>query len=760
MAAKFIGLGIEPLDNKNYLTWSEQAQSILQIKRLWKYCANKCVKEKTVDDEEKNLDAIAYIRTSVSPCQLRHLKGVATGYEAWEALRKVHLKTGPAYGMKLFTRLEQKCADVESLEEHVNNFRATADEMASNGLAIQEQVLVYMLMKTLPKEFEQFEVSMLTRQETPSLNEICSKIEEELERQKRGDGGNALPVGSGDHQAWSAKRQFRQNNRRGVCYKCRKPGHWQNECPGNRQGKTGKGKSSFLATAFRVKSGMSADWAIDSGSSSHLVCSEELLHEDRRSTNERIQVANGETATATRCGTSILKATLGDIRLKNALVLSGLSVNLLSAAKATDAGNTVVLSPSGGKIIDRSGEVIATAHKTNGQYIIDRAHDAFAVSVDKTDLWHRRLGHINFATLHKMFANGSVKGLDGVSRKDNNCKVCLKNKISELKYESAQNAAKNVLDRVHSDICGPFRTSAICGAKYFATFIDEATRMVKVYPLNNKSDIGEVFAEYKRFVENQADRKIKCVRTDNAPEYVGGKFGQVVKEAGILHQKSTAYCPQQNGLAERMNRTLVEMVRCMLNESGLPDKLWVEALQTAVYLRNRCETRVLGMSPFEAFWNIKPNIQHVRVFGCPAVALQKGGNRDKLREKGVECRLVGYSSAHKAYRLYDKSGKVIVNRSVKFIEEEPNTLIEIEDEESGAKEIIEPRRNPDRACKVKPGRDHQDPEFVKEETEKEASDTEEKNELSVPVFKIGKCVSIETPENFKEASSGPWSKYW
>lgn len=205
--------------------------------------------------------------------------------------------------------------------------------------------------------------------------------------------------------------------------------------------------------------------------------------------------------------------------------------------------------------------------------------------------------------------------------KDNDCTVCLKNKISETKYPEVENPAQNILDRVHGDICGPFGTVAASGAKYFCSFIDEKSRMVKVYGLKTKDGVVAAFMDYKNFVEKQCDRKIKCIRTDNAPEYVGGDFAKILKEAGTMHQRSVAYCPQQNGIAERMNRTLVEMTRCMLDEGRVSNNMWMEALQTACYIRNRCESRAVGKSPFEIFWGIKPNMQHVRAFNCPAVAL-------------------------------------------------------------------------------------------------------------------------------------------
>lgn len=249
--------------------------------------------------------------------------------------------------------------------------------------------------------------------------------------------------------------------------------------------------------------------------------------------------------------------------------------------------------------------------------------------------------------------------------------MCHVNKISELPYpDRATKSVEEILDRVDSNICGPFRTKALCGAIYFATFIDEKSRFCRVVPLRARSEIGDAFADYKAFVEKQTGRLIKSVRTDNAAEYVGGVFAKIVRESGIMHQTSVARCPQQNGIAERKNRTLVEMARCMLNESGLPDSVWVEAIQTANYIRNRCDTSALNnVTPFEAFWGIKPSVSHLQVFGSKMVSLNKVQNKNKLHEKGEVCKIVGYSSSQKGYRLIDNRLRVFINRNVRFLEE-------------------------------------------------------------------------------------------
>lgn len=142
-----------------------------------------------------------------------------------------------------------------------------------------------------------------------------------------------------------------------------------------------------------------------------------------------------------------------------------------------------------------------------------------------------------------------------------------------MPFPQSSSRAKNVLELIHSDICGPLQTQSLGGAKYIATFIDDKTRHIDVTFLKSRSEIFSAFKKYQRKVERKTGRKIIKLRTDNAKEYLSHNFTQYLEQEGITRQLSTEYTPQQNGVAERANRTLVEMARTMLLESNLPKSL-------------------------------------------------------------------------------------------------------------------------------------------------------------------------------------------
>lgn len=150
------------------------------------------------------------------------------------------------------------------------------------------------------------------------------------------------------------------------------------------------------------------------------------------------------------------------------------------------------------------------------------------------------------------------------------------------------------LELIHSDLCGPMEQRSIDGSRYFLTFIDDYSRYLYIYMLEHKDQVPETFKEFKDMAERQTGEKIKVLRTDNGKEYVNQRLKAILKDSGIIHQQTMRYTPQ-NGLAERMNRSIVEKARTLLSDARLGKDYWGEAVSTSVYLLNRSPTKRLWM---------------------------------------------------------------------------------------------------------------------------------------------------------------------
>lgn len=179
--------------------------------------------------------------------------------------------------------------------------------------------------------------------------------------------------------------------------------------------------------------------------------------------------------------------------------------------------------------------------------------------------------------------------------------------------------ASQVLELIHADICGPISPTSNSGKRYTLCFIDDFSRKSWVYLLLEKSEALNCFKELKKLVEKEAEVFIKCLRTDRGGEFTSHEFNDFCKEHGIKRQLTTAYTPQQNGVVERKNRTVMNVVRSMLSAKKIPKSFWLEAVVWTFYVLNRCPTlAVKDVTPQEAWSGVKPSIAHFRVWGCVA----------------------------------------------------------------------------------------------------------------------------------------------
>ena len=288
-------------------------------------------------------------------------------------------------------------------------------------------------------------------------------------------------------------------------------------------------------------------------------------------------------------------------------------------------------------------------------------------------LWHRRFGHLNEQSLQKLAKKELVNRLDyDISSRVGVCEPCIGGKQSKEPFKASTTTTSEPLELVSSDLCGKMGVKSVGGAEYFLTFLDHHTHYCWVYPLKRKDQTFSCFRDWKAEVENRTGRKLKTLRTNNGGEYTSTEFQNYLKGSGIRHELTIPKTPEQNGAAERLNRTLVETTRSMLLDAKLPQAFWAEAVSTAAYLRNRSPTSALeNMTPHQAWYGRKPGVEHLRVFGSTAYVHISKDSRKKLDSKTRKCILVGYGSVRKGYRLYDRAtSQVLFSRNVRFDEQE------------------------------------------------------------------------------------------
>ena len=210
-----------------------------------------------------------------------------------------------------------------------------------------------------------------------------------------------------------------------------------------------------------------------------------------------------------------------------------------------------------------------------------------------------------------------VHGLPNISSTKGVCEGCVLRKHHREMFEKGKAwCAKELLQLIHSDICGPLEVSYLSHSVYFLTFIDDFSIKSWVYFLKHKSETFAKFQEFKSFVEKESDISIKTLRSNNGGEFIRKEFESYLSKHGIQHQNIVPYMPQQDGVVERKNKTLVEMARCMLYSKGLQKKKWVEAICCAKFILNRAPTKaIMHVTPKEKRNGRKPDMSNFKIFG-------------------------------------------------------------------------------------------------------------------------------------------------
>jgi hypothetical protein len=261
------------------------------------------------------------------------------------------------------------------------------------------------------------------------------------------------------------------------------------------------------------------------------------------------------------------------------------------------------------------------------------------IDSESSKLWHCRIGHISRGRIERLVKEPILPQLEFPDL--DQCVDCIKGEYVKQSKKGAKRST-GVLDIIHMDICGPLTVMSVDGFDSFNMFTDDYSRYGYIYPIKEKSEALDKFKIFKAEEENQHNQKIKVVRSNHGGEYYGrhtpygqapGPFARFLQENGIVAQHSTPGEPQQNGVAKRRNRTLMDMVRSMLSYSTLPVNLWMEALKTTTHILNKVPSKSVPTTPYELWTGREPSLRYMRVWGCPAEAKVFNPNIGKLDPK-------------------------------------------------------------------------------------------------------------------------------
>ena len=659
---------IEKLKGReNYPTWKFAMQAYLEHEDMWK-----CV-EGTELDARKLAKAKSKIILCVDPMNYSHIQSATTAKEVWEKLKLAFEDSGLTRKVSLLRALvTAQLSKHNSVEEYVNEIVTTAHKLKGLGFDVPDEWVGTLMLAGLPDEYKPMIMGIESSGTAITADSIKTKLLQDVKDTKAGASTSALTAFL---TKWAKKKGPR-------CHNCGKIGHLAKVCWSKKKGagensqkeetklKNSRNEKTFAAFLTTVKNG---DWYVDSCSTVHLTNDSSNLQNEKSCANIEISGINSSSVEAEAIGQVQIPVKTEDgvdrITANDVIYAPRTTANLLSVSKIVKRGFTVTFSPKLSSISDNNGEQIAALKEEKGIYKLEvnqeRAY--FTATDTNIEISHRRLGHLNYKSVTELskLPETNVKITNAESPP---CEPCVKGKQHRKPFPKSKIRSTRVLELIHSDLCGPMENTSIGGAKYFLTIIDDFSRKTFVFFLEKKSQVIKTFIEFRTLVENETGHRIKKLRSDNGLEYSSNEFEEYLKASGIQHRFTIRYTPQQNGVAERENRTIIEKAKSMLFDAELAKPYWAEAVATDVYLGNRSPNSSIGGRMPEELWTGEtPKLSHLKVFGCVAYVHVPKELRRKLDPSGEKLLFVGYCESSKGYRLIDpKTYKITKSRDVIF----------------------------------------------------------------------------------------------
>ena len=469
------------------------------------------------------------------------------------------------------------------------------------------------------------------------------------------------------------------------CFKCHKLGHFQYECPQwNKEANYAElddTEELILMATIDEPINKKVAWFLDSGCSNHMCGDKSAFVELINEGKHFVKCGNDSRMTVVGTGSVRLAFNGTTFLIRNVYYVPELHKNLLSIGQLQERGLSILIQNGKCSIYHQSkGLIVQTNMTSNRMFILfDESYttpsptdDCLHITADITNLWHQRFGHLHYKGLKTLQTLNMVHGLPTLDFTAIACSDCFTGKQHRTPIpKTSKWHASTILELIHADICGPIEPISNSGKRYFFSLIDDYSRKGWVYLLVEKSEAFEHFKSYKNMVEKEVGAPIKCLRTDKE-----GSLIPLLSDHSMMKMVSNGSLPQpirhnKTGVAERKNRTIMNMVRCMLSTRSVPKTFWPEAVNWAVYLLNRCPTHaVKNVTPQEAWSGIKPCIKHLRVWGCLSHVHIPDATRGKLDDKSFPCIMLGVSDESKVYQLFDpKTKRIVISKDVMFEEE-------------------------------------------------------------------------------------------
>src|ERR1044072_2606708 len=418
------------------------------------------------------------------------------------------------------------------------------------------------------------------------------------------------------------------------------------------------------------------EWIMDSGCTNHMTGDINLLMESSLSPSSKKTITFADKGKSKVLGLGRV-AISRDQYIDKVMLVESLGYNLMSVSMLCDL-DLVVLFRKYGCLVHMISDnsIVFRGVRRGDLYIVDLSEGPQVATclLDRATecwLWHRRLGHAGMRNLQKLVRKKHVLGIEEIRfTKDRLCGACEAGKMTKAKHPAKTiMTTTRPLELLHMDLFGPPKYSSFGGNCYGLVIVDDLSRYTWVHFLTFKSETQAVFKRFAKRVMNNYSLKIKHIRSDNGTEFKNTGVQEFLDETDITHEFSAPYTPQQNGVVERKNRTLIEMARTMLAEYNTPIYWWAEAINTACHIVNRVYLhKFLKKTSYELMVGKKPNVSYFKVFGAPCW-IREPHHQSKFEPKAYEGIMIGYGLESHTYRVFNKNHhKIVETVDVRFYE--------------------------------------------------------------------------------------------
>lgn len=701
--------GEKLMGRSNYIDWETNARLFLEIngfmpyidgsepmpqKELYykdneAYSPELAVKyhEKLSEFQRNSKKALGALKSIISIENIERFKEFGTAKLLWDAIYSMFAESSfelmGRYIDKLNTISYSGC---KNMDEYTSQIQSAAYYLKQMNKGLNNAHVAWIIFRGLPSSFDAFS-SRKYEEIGKTLNDLnISNLTAELiaEESRMNSTINANHANHAN-TANTAKIAKNAANKRQIpqCKFCNKKGHLEAKCYKKHPELKPTNNSSAVMTASMLTPIKNQyNWIVDSGASEHFTNQKEWLENYQTVDNLTVTAINGQKLQILGFGSipiTLHNTTINkpqQVTISKVYYVPNIAANLLSTKNLTEKGWKIQFHKD--KCELQSDSFTTHALYESNAYILHSHFYAYTAKLnDSIEIIHQRLSHISEQNIYETAKHTTGLNISKIQNQHlNQCEPCSMGKQHEIVSYKNMIGAEKPFELIHTDIAGPF-INGLKSEKYYISFTDDKTRLVWIYCMKFKSEAIDKMIEYYNYINIQTGYKIQRTRADNAGEYKSHKWLEFVKQKGIKMEYTAPYTPAQNGISERLNRTIIERTIAVMKNRNIPIFLWPEIMKSIVYIKNRTYSSVIKMTPYEALIGRRPDISNIRILGSLAYKLIPKNQHKKLDSHMEKCIIIGFESSN--YKIYIPSRRLIttarditINENNEFIDKASN----------------------------------------------------------------------------------------